>query len=113
MANRRSENDKKCKERKMRPEMKRALSEVKATVASGTSFIVSALTLVAGLAWNDVAKGLFERLKERFSGWGETIGLVIYASVVTVIAVLLIRRLRKIQEVVGGKSIKKASKKVK
>jgi hypothetical protein len=52
-------------------------------------------------------------LKEHLSGWGETVGLILYATLVTVIAVILIRRLRKIQAMVGGKPIKKASKKVK
>lgn len=90
----------------VRTEMRQAMREVKNTFASSTSFIISALTLVAGLAWNDVAKALFSKLKEQISGWGETIGLLIYAVVVTLIAVITIRRLKKIQNAVGGKSIK-------
>lgn len=90
----------------VRTETRRAFGEIKNTFASSTSFIISALTLVAGLAWNDVAKALFERLKEHVSGWGETIGLLIYAVIVTLIAVVAIRRLKKIKNVVGGKSIK-------
>jgi hypothetical protein len=104
---------KKATNGKTKADLKDALNEVKATFASGTSFIISAMTLVAGLAWNDVAKALFARLKERLSGWGETIGLLLYASLVTIIAVLIIRRLRRLQKAVGGRSIKKASKKVK
>lgn len=90
----------------VRTEMRQAFREVKNTFASSTSFIISALTLVAGLAWNDVAKALFAKLKEHISGWGETIGLLIYAVAVTLIAVIAIRRLKKIQNAVGGKSIK-------
>jgi ABC-type Fe3+ transport system permease subunit len=97
---------------KVKAEIKQAFEEAKSTFASTTSLIISALTLVAGLAWNDVAKALFERLKEKLSGWGETVGLFLYALSVTAIAVLIIHRLRKIQKVVGGKSIKKAPKKI-
>lgn len=94
-------------------ELREAVNEVKATFASGTSFVISALTLVAGLAWNDFAKALFERLKERLSGWGEIVGLLIYAMFVTVISVIAVRRLRKIQKVFNKKPIKKPSKKIK
>lgn len=103
---------KKVNESKVKVEIKEAIDEAKSTFASTTSLIISALTLVAGLAWNDVAKALFERLKETLSGWGETIGLLLYALVVTIIAVLVIHRLQKIQKAVGGKPIKKASKKI-
>ncbi|MDD3647057.1 MAG: DUF5654 family protein [Candidatus Dojkabacteria bacterium] len=92
--------------RTIRGEINHAKEEVRVTLASTTSLIISALTLVAGLAWNDVAKALFERLKEKFSGWGETIGLLLYALVVTVIVVLVVQRLKTLQEKVGGKSIK-------
>lgn len=102
----------KTKDSKIKTEIKEAVEEVKNTFASTTSLIISALTLVAGLAWNDVAKALFSQLKEKLSGWGETVGLLLYALVVTSIAVLVIHRLRKIQKAVGGKSIKKASKKI-
>lgn len=106
MAKRKAGND------KIKSEVKQAIEEAKSTFASTTTLIISALTLVAGLAWNDVAKALFSKLKEKLSGWGETIGLLLYALLVTVIAVLVIHRLRKIQKAVGGKSIKKASKKI-
>jgi len=95
------------KNRKLiRTEIRQAFGEVKNTFASSTSFIISALTLVSGLAWNDFAKTLFSNLKQKISGWGETIGLLIYAVVVTLIAVIAIRRLKKIQNAIGGKSIK-------
>lgn len=100
-------------ETRIKAEMRRTLKEVKDTFSSTASLIISALTLVAGLAWNDVAKAYFSRLKEKLSGWGEAVGLFLYAFVVTVIAVIIIHRLRKIQKAVGGKSIKEASKKVK
>lgn len=87
-------------------EMQDAVSEVKSTFATSTTFIISALSFVAALAWRDVANALFEHLKEKISGWGETIGLLIYAILVTLIAVFVVRRLKKIQKRVGGKSIK-------
>jgi hypothetical protein len=87
-------------------EVQNAVSEARNTFASTTTLITSSLTLVAGLAWNDVAKAIFEKLKVHLSGWGETIGLVLYAIIVTVIVVLVVQRLKKIQKVVGGKSIK-------
>jgi NADH:ubiquinone oxidoreductase subunit 6 (subunit J) len=101
------------KNKGFKSEVKEALNEVKATFASGTAFIISALTLVAGLAWNDVAKALFSKLKEEVSGWGETIGLLLYALCVTIVSVIIVRRLQKLQKVVGGRSIKKASRKIK
>jgi len=100
------------RESKVKVEIKEAIEEAKSTFASTTTLIISALTLVAGLAWNDVAKALFSQLKEKLSGWGETIGLLLYAIIVTIIAVVIVHRLRKIQKAVGGKSIKKASKKI-
>ncbi len=87
-------------------EANRAIVELKSTLASSTSFMISALTLVAGLAWNDVAKAVFERLKPYLSGWGETLGLFLYALLVTAIAVIIIRRLKKIKDAVGGESVK-------
>ena len=64
----------------VRTEMRQALSEVKNTFASSTSFIISALTLVAGLAWNDVAKALFSKLKEKISGWIKNIFYITITS---------------------------------
>lgn len=84
----------------------KALAEIRNTFASTTALIISSLTLVAGLAWNDVAKTVFENLKEKLSGWGQTIGQVLYAIVVTVIVVIIVQRLRKIQKAVGGETIK-------
>ncbi len=98
---------KRKKKNLIRNEIRDAIYEVKSTFASTTSFIISALTLVAGLAWNDVAKALFSKLKKELSGWGETIGLFLYALVVTLIAVIIIRRLKAIKKAVGGESIKK------
>ncbi|MBU0975504.1 MAG: DUF5654 family protein [Patescibacteria group bacterium] len=94
------------KRRTIRGEISHAKEEVRDTLASTTSLIISALTLVAGLAWNDVAKALFEKLKENLSGWGETVGLFLYAVVVTVIVVLVVQRLKTLKEKVGGRAIK-------
>jgi hypothetical protein len=46
-------------------------------------------------------------------GWGEIIGMFLYAMTVTIIAVIIVRRLQKFQEKIGGASIKKASTKLK
>jgi hypothetical protein len=97
---------------RVRDEVAKSIAEAKATFASTTSLIISALTLVAGLAWNDVMKTIFVKLKPLLSGWGETIGLLLYAVTVTLIAVIIVRRLQKIKQVVGGRSIKKAPSKL-
>ena len=81
--------------------------EAKSTIVTSTSFIISSITLIAGLAWNEVIKALFSKLQKFMSGWGETVGLFIYAVIVTIIAVVVISRLKKFQEAVGGESIKK------
>lgn len=84
------------------------VQDTKATISSGLAMIASSLTLVAGLAWNEVFKKFFEEyLKKHLSGWGEFIGLLIYALIVTLVAVLAVNRLRKWQKKVGGDSIKK------
>lgn len=111
MTNKTKTKIKKKKENIIKREVKEAVQEVKSTFVSSTSFIISALTLVAGLAWNDVAKAYFEQLKEKFSGWGETIGLLLYAMFVTLVAVILVRRLKKIQKKMDGESIKRVPKK--
>ena len=98
---------------RFRAEIRRTMSEVKDTFASTATLIISALTLVAGLAWNDVAKAYFSQLKEKLSGWGETVGLLLYAMIVTIIAVIIVHRLQKIKKAVGGKSIRKTPKKIK
>lgn len=94
-------------------DFRQAAREFRNTFASTTTLFMSSLTLVAGLAWNDFAKALFSRLERQFSGWGETIGLFLYALVVSIIVVLVVQRLKKIQEAVGGESIKKEPKKLK
>ncbi len=98
--------EKQIEEIKLKSRMQNSFKDIRDTFASTTSLIISSLTLVAGLAWNDVAKAYFSRLKEKLSGWGEAIGLFLYAMTVTLIAVVVIHRLRKIQKTVGGKSIK-------
>jgi hypothetical protein len=100
-------------EQRVKSEIRRAVREVRSTFASTASLIISALTLVAGLAWNDVAKAYFSQLKEKLSGWGEAVGLFAYAMLVTIIAVVIIHRLRNLQKAVGGESIKKAPEKIK
>lgn len=106
MATKKRKKTTKKRKRTIRGEIVHAKEEFRDTLASTTALIISALTLVAGLAWNDVAKALFERLKERLSGWGEIVGLLIYAISVTVIVVLVVQRLKALKEKVGGKSIK-------
>jgi len=108
------------KERKKRQEQtvpiidfKQAIGDVRDTFASSTTLLMSSLTCGAAFAWRDFASALFERYKEKLSGWGETFGLFLYATLITLVIVLIIQRLKKIQKVVGGKSIKKESKRVK
>lgn len=107
------ERKRKTVEEKVRKEIRDAVGEVKDTFVSTTTLIISALTLVAGLAWNDVAKAYFSQLKEKLSGWGEAVGLLLYATIVTIIAVVVIHRLQGVQRAVGGRSIKKSPKKIK
>lgn len=94
-------------------DFKKAVDDIKDTFASSTTLLMSALTFVAALAWRDFANGVFEKYKDALSGWGETFGLFLYAVIVTLIVVLIVRRLKQIQERVGGESIKKPSKRVK
>jgi len=90
----------------IKEEIVEAVSQVKDTVASTTALIISSLTLVAGLAWNEVAKAIFDKLKQYFSGWGEIFGLILYALAVTIVIVFIVSRLKKIKEKIGGKAIK-------
>ena len=90
----------------VKKELNHAVVEVKDTVASSTAFVISSLTFVAGLAWNDFAKAMFSKLSDHLQGWGEILGLFLYAMMVTIIAVIVIRRLQKLKEKIGGKSIK-------
>jgi F0F1-type ATP synthase assembly protein I len=94
------------RDQRIRSQFGSAAREAKDTLATTTTLIISALTLVAGLAWNQVASALFGKLQEKLSGWGEIVGLVIYASLVTFVVVLIVQRLKKIQERIWGKSIK-------
>lgn len=95
------------KKKKAKKKENVAVVEAKATLASSTAFIISAITLVAGLAWNEFFKSIFERLEPYFSDWGESVGLFLYALCVTLIAVIIIRRLRVLRDKIGGESIKK------
>ena len=90
----------------VKKEVDKAFLEVKDTFATSTSLIISALTLVASLAWNDFAKAVFDYFKSSLNKWGELVGLFLYAAIVTLIVVLIVKRLKGVKEKVGGDSIK-------
>lgn len=99
-------NKKELKEKAVRQEVKKAMTEVRDTFATSTTLIISALTFVASFAWRDFTRAAFEYFEKYISGWGELLGQFIYACTVTLIVVLIVKRLKKVQSKVGGESIK-------
>ena len=85
---------------------KKVFVDVKDTFATSSTLIISAMTLVASLAWNEFFKAVFERFKDKLNLWGELIGLFLYALIVTLIVVVIVKRLKSVNSKVGGKSIK-------
>ncbi|HEC64100.1 MAG TPA: hypothetical protein ENI23_02260 [bacterium] len=83
------------------------VAEVKDSAATTLKLMTTALTLVAGLAWNEVIKKFVEvYVKPQFKGAGEFVGLVIYAVFITLFVVIVVNRLSKFADKVGGKSVK-------
>ena len=81
--------------------------DTKDTVATSLKLFTSALTLVASLAWNEAIKAVIDAtLKRWFPEGGGLVGTLIYAAVITVIAVYVINRVKKLEKGVGGKAIK-------
>ena len=87
--------------------------EVKSGLSTTVKLLVSALTLVSALAWNEAIKSLFSLVRDFFPSYqgrlAEMIILFIYALVVTSITVFAIRRLEKFQ----SKLVKKKEKEIK
>lgn len=87
--------------------MKVVVEDTKSTINSTLALITSSLTLVAGLAWNSVFTQIFDTyLKKKLSEFGQVLGLLLYAIILTIIVVLVVTRLKKLQSKIGGKSIK-------
>ena len=84
------------------------VSEAREAATTTLKLMTTALTLVAGLAWNEVIKKFSEvYIAKWFSGAGEIVGLLIYAVVLTVIVVLVVSRLKKINAKIKPKVIAK------
>ncbi len=77
------------------------LVEAKESLGTTLKLLISALTLVSALAWNDAIKSIFEFVKELFPANSSSIVgvlmLIIYAVIVTIITVFLIRRLENLR----------------
>src|SRR3989304_3423657 len=71
------------------------LLEARAGLNTTLKLLISALTLVSALAWNEAIKGIFEYLKQ-FLPTSSTVllGQFLYALFVTLITVFLINRLK-------------------
>jgi len=84
------------------------VSEAREAATTTLKLMTTALTLVAGLAWNEVIKKVSEiYIAKWFAGAGEVVGLLIYAVVLTVIVVLVVNRLKKISGRIKSKVVVK------
>ncbi len=74
-------------------------SEARQGFETALKLIISALTLVSALAWNEAVKALFDNLQQflpsKEGRYAELIGLFIYALLVTLLTVFVINRLKK------------------
>lgn len=85
-----------------------AVAEARETAATTLTLIISSLTLVAGLAWNEAIKKFAEIYIARwFKDFGELIGLIIYAIVLTIVTVIVIGRLRAVNSKIKEKEEEK------
>jgi len=75
------------------------LDDAKESVSTSVKLIISALTLVSALAWNEAIKGIFELLKEnallKSTGF---LAPFLYALVVTILTILVINNIQKIEK---------------
>ena len=83
------------------------LMEVKSGLSTTLKLLISALTLVSALAWNEALKAVFEYLKQYLPISTALVGPFIYAVIVTLITVFLINRLKMLQNKVGKEKEKK------
>jgi Flp pilus assembly pilin Flp len=82
------------------------LEDAKSGLSTTFKLIISALTLVAALAWNEAIKSIFETFGQYISGadiWGK----LIYALLITFVTVIIIDRIEKIQASVIKAEVKK------
>jgi hypothetical protein len=95
---------------KIKSKIKSEIDEVKQEIRDKTvGYIVTALGLVAGLAWNDAVKGLIEYL---FPAQKNTLqAKFIYAIIITLfivfLSVYLVKFFRKDKEMPDSKEVKK------
>ncbi len=91
------------------------LSETKQSLVRSLQLIISALTLVAGLAWNDAIKNFISSAVEPavraiFSDTlGDLANLItpfIYAIIITFLVVFIINRVQKLEQVLENKADK-------
>jgi hypothetical protein len=84
------------------------LEDAKDSVSTTVKLVISALTLVSALAWNEAIKGIFELLKENeiFKSTG-FLAPFLYAIIVTVLTILVINRIQKIEKKIVIKEKKK------
>lgn len=84
------------------------IEDAKDSVSTTVKLIVSALSLVAALAWNEAIKGVFDLLKQNvvFKDLG-FLAPFIYAILVTLVTIVIINKVQKIET----KIVKKKSKK--
>jgi hypothetical protein len=84
------------------------LADAKESVSTTFKLIVSALTLVSALAWNEAIKGVFEYLKQ--NELLKNAGLAapfIYAILVTVLVIFVTNRIQKIEDKIAKDKEKK------
>lgn len=83
------------------------IEDAKNSVSTTIKLVVSALSLVAALAWNEAIKGVFDLLKQSpvFKDLG-FLAPFIYAILVTVVTIVIINKVQKIET----KIVKKKSK---
>lgn len=87
------------------------LEDTKDSISTTVKLVISALTLVSALAWNEAIKGVFELLKENelFKNTG-FLAPFVYAIVVTLITILVINKIQKIEKKIALKNKEKEDK---
>lgn len=86
--------------------------DAKESVGTTFKLVTSALALVSALAWNEAIKGVFELMKE--DALLKSLGVLspfIYAILVTIITVFVIRKIESINKRIIDKDKKKQEKK--
>jgi hypothetical protein len=84
------------------------LEDARDSMLTTFKLVVSALTLVSALAWNEAIKGIFDLLKENeiFKNTG-FLAPFVYAVIVTLVTIIVINRLKKIEKKLDEKEAKK------